>query len=170
MIRHIYGAGHPTLPRVAFVTELNAWLSERSAAFPDWAKATGDEQRWDFGPDSLDALEDLIRRTFADVDEITAAKSGPFVQGAVWYIGEVIRRTTGAMWQYEPFAPGGGTPPDFFASGKSAVTDTPAVVRPDAAEGESVYPMGTLNVLYWETDELDNPIDAHLRDVLDWLA
>ncbi|MFC3577809.1 hypothetical protein ACFOZ0_32030 [Streptomyces yaanensis] len=150
--------------------ELAAWLAERSAGFTEWARATGEEERWDFGPDSLDALEDLVRRTFAGEDEVTAAKSGSFVQGAVWYIGEVVRRTQGAVWRYEPFAPGGGTPPALFASGKAAVTDTPQVVRPYGEEQGSLYPMGALNELYWDEDELDNPMEAHLRDVLDSFA
>lgn len=152
------------------MSELSAWLAERSKAFPEWAKATGEEQRWDFSPDSLDALEDLVRRTFADQAQVTGAKSGAFVQGAVWYIGEVICRTTGAVWRYEPFAPGGGTPSELFASGKSWVTDTPAVAQPHGEDSEPLYPMGALNALYWETDELDNPIEAHLRDVLDPFA
>ncbi|MFI0152564.1 hypothetical protein [Streptomyces lydicus] len=67
----------------------------------------------DFGLDSLELLEEIVRERFADGEEILAEKRSEFVQGG------------------------------------------------------TLYPWGALNVLYWETDELDYPREGHLYDVLE---
>ncbi|MFH8633542.1 hypothetical protein ACH4CC_27330 [Streptomyces lydicus] len=83
--------------------ELVAWLDRRGAAFPGWAAEAGAPERWDFGLDSLELLEEIVRERFADGEEILAEKRSEFVQGAVWYIGEVVRRNARAVeWQYQP--------------------------------------------------------------------
>jgi hypothetical protein len=79
-----------------------AWLAEREASFDRWVADAGRARgELDFSPDSLDALHALVRRNLpggrADIDR---PERRPFVDGAVWYFGEVVRRATGAAWQY----------------------------------------------------------------------
>ncbi|BFV56509.1 hypothetical protein KCMC57_up16130 [Kitasatospora sp. CMC57] len=91
---------HPTLA---------AWLAERRAAPPSWAEeAFGGAWRWNFHPDTLDRLAAEVVRRFATAEEFDAAREEPFVQGACWYLGEVIRRTRGAVWRYLAADPGSG--------------------------------------------------------------
>ncbi|GAA0698991.1 hypothetical protein GCM10010193_62300 [Kitasatospora atroaurantiaca] len=147
--------------------ELLAWLDERSAGFARWAEETGTPQRWDFSPESLDALEDLVREVFADEEEVLAAKGSPFVHGATWYIGEVIRRSGERVaWGYDPTPPTRHKPSAFFDPGTRTVIDTPFVGQPGSVDGEWLYPMGALNELYCTMDEWDDPIEWHLRHVL----
>ncbi|WP_170290736.1 hypothetical protein [Kitasatospora atroaurantiaca] len=95
--------------------ELLMWLSERSSGFENWAQATGTPERWDFSPASLDVLEDLLRQTLTGEEDIDEQRRGAFIQGAVWYLGEVACRATGVVWKYEPFAFAGEPLPSLFA-------------------------------------------------------
>ncbi|MBT2368247.1 hypothetical protein J7E88_23715 [Streptomyces sp. ISL-10] len=154
--------------------ELLAWLAEREAAFEPWATALGRPlERWDFSARSLDALEDLVRERFADAEEVMAAKSGAFVQGATWYIGEAIRRSFAEcgthdplVWMYDPAPLTGRAPSSFFDPATRVVTDTPFVGLPGSVDGEWLYPMGALYELYSTVNEWDEPIEPHLRGVL----
>lgn len=123
-------------------------------------------------PGSLDRLEAVLRDRFADSGALLAAKSDPFVQGVVWYLGEVVRRAReGVVWQYQP-----RTRFDepleaaMFHAGDEIHLDTPRVAQPGLRDGGSAYPMATMNVLFWETDEVDNPIQPRLADILDDFA
>lgn len=154
--------------------ELATWLAERAAAFEAWAEVTGTPERWDFSGESLAALEDLILRTFADEKALLSARSETFTQGAVWYVGEILRRHKGATWAYDPWSPDhDDPPPHMFTPEHPAVGDTPYVVlaTPDDDEPDedlrNLYPLGALIALYWTEDELDNPIEPHLLDLLD---
>ncbi|NBE55346.1 hypothetical protein [Streptomyces boluensis] len=153
--------------------ELDVWLAARAEAFDGWARETGRPESWDFTLDSLDALEGLVRSRYAGPEEVSAARTGPFVQGAVWYIGEVMcRNARAAEWRYEARAeaPDDTTLPLFGPGDRSSVLDSPNVSQPSLREGGRLYPLGALNTLFWEHDELDEPMDAHLRDVLDGFA
>ncbi|MDN0196947.1 hypothetical protein [Streptomyces sp. S.PNR 29] len=151
--------------------ELVAWLETRAAGFERWARDTGAPEYWNFSPESLDALEELVRRTFAAQEEIAAARSGEFVQGAVWYIGEVIRRSApDAVWRYDPFTSDDRIPERMFEPGVQEVGDTPHLGRPHFQDGDYLYPLGLLNQLFWETDELGEPVEVHLADVLEAFA
>ncbi|UQA97047.1 hypothetical protein [Streptomyces halobius] len=82
---------------------LNTWLAERRAAFPAWGRETsGGTAEWDFSPESLDRLEDLVRGVFRTYEEISAAQDEPFLVGAAWYFGEVQVRQCGAVWRWCP--------------------------------------------------------------------
>ncbi|MDG4864187.1 hypothetical protein P8605_39205 [Streptomyces sp. T-3] len=157
------GADHP---------ELLEWLDAHARAFPSWAEEAGEPERWDFGPGTLDLLEEVVRAKYADAAAIEVAKSSPFVQGAVWYIGETVRRHCGGVvWQYQP-----GTPyieaadSVMFSTEEHGVFNTPLLGQPGLRQGNRLYPLGALNTLYWETDELDEPMDDHLCDLLDGWA
>lgn len=69
---------------------LVAWLADRAEAFPQWT--VDHPGPWDFTPESLDALEKLVQSHGLSSDE--------FVEGAVWYLGEVACRHRGARWKY----------------------------------------------------------------------
>lgn len=91
---------------------LEEWLADREAEFTTWAEeaegaadrgADGTADRWDFGAASLDDLAAVLRSRYGSDDELTeAGEEGTFVDGAVWYAGEVARRTMGAVWQAPP--------------------------------------------------------------------
>ncbi|CAM5250004.1 hypothetical protein [Streptomyces aurantiogriseus] len=159
---HRTGAEHP---------ELTRWLDRRAEEFPAWAQEAGAAGPWDFSPESLDRLEAVLRDRFADSAAILAAKSGSFVQGAVWYVGEVVRRTRdGVVWQYRPRTQFDEPLEAAMFHADEIYLDTPRVAQPGLPDGGSAYPMALLNVLFWETDELDNPIEPRLVDFLDDFA
>ena len=53
---------------------LNTWLERQRADFPAWARETG--QQWDFTVESLDRLEELLRKRFAGWEELHADPFG----------------------------------------------------------------------------------------------
>lgn len=125
---------------------LTAWLAERKQALSAWAKDAFDGAwRWNFHPDTLDWLETLVRQRFATVEEFDAARDEPFVQGACWYMGEVIRRNKGAVWQYIPFDPDAA--PWAPGSRESVWTEVPFVDQPDKRVGGAAVPLGCLREL-----------------------
>ncbi|MGW1651313.1 hypothetical protein [Streptomyces atratus] len=149
---------HPDLP---------AWLTERTQNFEQWAEDTSTPGTWDFSPQSLDALEDLIRSQYDSDAESLAARRGTFLQGACWYIGEVACRTQGAVWMFEPFAAKGAELPSLFGEADpSGVVDDPCVGIPGEDTEEAIYPMGAVHGLFSTEDELGNPIAQHLSDLL----
>ncbi|WNI29662.1 hypothetical protein [Streptomyces sp. ITFR-6] len=88
-----------------------AWVRRLSeAASPAAAEAAAAE--WDFSQAGLDALERQVRARYRTPAELDAGSEadGPFLPGAVWYLGEVIRRhhdSTWVHWAMEPDAPRG---------------------------------------------------------------
>ncbi|BFU45173.1 hypothetical protein [Krasilnikovia sp. MM14-A1004] len=87
---------------------LSDWLAEREKAFPAWAADSGvDPETWDFTPGSVDVLETVVRHHLPTEQAFTDPRRHDFVQGAVWYFGEVARRAKqGARWQYNRSEPG----------------------------------------------------------------
>ncbi|MEU5657285.1 hypothetical protein ABZ802_16915 [Streptomyces sp. NPDC047737] len=150
--------------------ELLAWLSAREAAFEGWAGELGPLEHWDFGTDSLDDLEEVVRERYAGLEEVRAAKDSDFVQGATWYVGEVVRRSFAAcgthaplVWMYDPEPPAGHAPSAFFAPGTGVVTNTPFLGTRDAVDGEWLYPLGVINELYSTENEWGDPVEPRLR-------
>ncbi|MER6305878.1 hypothetical protein [Streptomyces sp. NPDC001657] len=143
---------------------LTAWLDERSKALPAWAEgAFNGAWRGHFHPDTLDWLETVVRQRFATVEEFDAARDDPFVQGACWYLGEVIRRVKGAVWQYIPFDPDAG--PGAPGSRESPWTEVPFIDQPDKRVGGAAIPLGCLRELFLEENGL---AEGSLQDVLVW--
>ncbi|MEV0636937.1 hypothetical protein AB0I77_18650 [Streptomyces sp. NPDC050619] len=149
-----------------FRRQLETWLAERASSFDAWAEETGQPGRWDFTPESLDALEDLVRSRYGSDAAIDAGRTDPFLQGAIWYIGEMACRKKGLVWHYWPFATGRAPLPDLFASGEPGFIDSPSVGKRNAREGQGTDPLGLLLSLFWEKDDIDRPLSAHLRDIL----
>lgn len=147
--------------------QLLDWLAARSAAHSAWCEETGaaGEDAWDFSPGSLDVLEQLIRDRYRDEEHVHADRLGSFLQGACWYVGEVAVRRLGYQWRFEPFAVGREPLPDLFGSGEPGMIDSPTVAAPREKQGTG--PMELIRSLFWELDDVDQPLDAHLRDILD---
>ena len=80
---------------------LVGWLAERSDAFPGWVAAYAPDGAWDFTPDSLPALEELVRRVTPTEDELHDPANRDFRDGAAWYQGEVMCRGMGGRWNYD---------------------------------------------------------------------
>ncbi|MYT33701.1 MULTISPECIES: hypothetical protein [unclassified Streptomyces] len=148
--------------------ELLAWLSERQQAFTQWAQQAGVD-RLDFSPGSLNVLEELLRESFASDEEIRAQRLEPFVQGAVWYLGEVVCRAKGMVWKYERDvdAPDTATmPPLFGPSAPTGVLDTPCVSFAEDGPERGLYPLNVLCRTLITEDELGEPVDERLVDAL----
>lgn len=144
------------LPEVPVLT---AWLAERREALAAWAKDAFDVAwRGNFHPDTLDWLEGVVRQRFATVEEFDAARDEPFVQGACWFVGEVIRRNMGAVWQYIPFDP--EAEPGAPGSRESAWTDVPFVDQPDKRVGGAAVPLGCLRELLVGEETAENAADG----------
>ncbi|MFI5936816.1 hypothetical protein [Actinoplanes sp. NPDC051494] len=93
-------------PRAATLPWLTDWLAEREKSFPDWAAATGVDG-WDFTAGTVDTLEVVLRERLATEEAFTDPRHHDFLQGAVWYYGEVACRTRpDARWQYNRSEPG----------------------------------------------------------------
>ncbi|MYQ43075.1 hypothetical protein B046DRAFT_02897 [Streptomyces sp. LamerLS-316] len=153
--------------------ELLAWLSARESEFDRWAAGQGPPGRWDFGAESLDDLEEVVRERFPREEDLLGAKDDAFVQGATWYVGEAVRRSFEAcgthdplVWMYDPAPPAGHPRSGFFDPATRVVTDTPFVGAPDSVDGEWVYPLGVLNELYSTVDEWGEPVEPRLRGAL----
>jgi hypothetical protein len=126
---------------------LTAWLAGREKALAAWAEdAFEGAWRWNFHPDTLDWLEVAVRRRFATMEAFDAARDEPFVQGACWYMGEVIRRSKGAVWQYIPYTP--EAEPGAPGSRENAWTEVPFVAQPDKRVGGTALPLGCLRELF----------------------
>ncbi|MER5963963.1 hypothetical protein [Streptomyces sp. NPDC002057] len=85
---------------------LTGRLREREEAFPAWAAAAPAAGPWDFSLDSLDRLEDLVRGRYATTEAFDADLDGAFLTGAVWYLGEVVRRHGDSVWLHWAEDPG----------------------------------------------------------------
>ncbi|MFD5394308.1 hypothetical protein ACFWJW_08770 [Streptomyces sp. NPDC127097] len=156
-------------PRVARPEDpvLSAWLAERSEGHPDWVKDAFDGAwRWNFHPGTLDWLEGVVKQRFATAVEFDAARDEPFVQGACWYLGEVIRRNKGAVWQYIPFDP--DTEPGAPGSRENLWTAVPFVDQPDKRIGGAAIPLECLRELLLEGEGEPNERRRGLKDELFW--
>jgi hypothetical protein len=135
---HTHGLDEIDAPRHEW---LSRWLAERSAAFPKWvASFGGDPATWDFSVDTYDLLEDLVLHRLSAVEDVTRPERDNFVQGAIWYLGEIPRRTRASVdWRYNPAVPGSTN----YAESPS----NPWVGRPyvtQQPDGDSAVPVAEL--------------------------
>ncbi|MEU4342419.1 hypothetical protein AB0H00_14300 [Nocardia sp. NPDC023852] len=80
---------------------LASWLSDRERGFPDWVAQFGADHTWDFSPESLDTLEDLILEVAPLPEQLLEDKTHlAFLDGAAWYCGEVFRQARPLRWHY----------------------------------------------------------------------
>ncbi|MGA8114842.1 MAG: hypothetical protein WCA46_14345 [Actinocatenispora sp.] len=80
---------------------LGAWLTQREVAFPAWAATYGADVTWDFSPNSLPGLEEVLRRVAPSEEALHDPAHREFRDGASWYLGEVMRRGMGGHWMYD---------------------------------------------------------------------
>src|SRR5512141_1645831 len=81
---------------------LRAWLREREEAFPRWAAAHPGV--WDFSPESVDRLQEVLDAEFTSIDQIYDVRTSLAVTVPAWYLGEVCVRL-GASWKHTYVSP-----------------------------------------------------------------
>ncbi|MBF6302856.1 hypothetical protein IU459_35835 [Nocardia amamiensis] len=114
----------------ADAVHIAGWTAERKVVFPAWVATYGPETDWSFGPESLDDLEALLARHVPSAAELYLPPDPAFLDGAVWYFGEVVRRIRGGRWEYR--TPVRGVPNPYAGR--------PYIVR-SGADREPVVPL-----------------------------
>lgn len=87
--------------RAEVATFLSGWKSGMDDRLSRWRQdfvPTG--FGFDFTLKSLEALERLVLNSFTDEAAFVAAQDGPFVTGAVAYLGETLIRAESGVWDY----------------------------------------------------------------------
>jgi hypothetical protein len=110
---------------------LTNWLATREQRFADWALDTGRADELDFSPESLTALEQVVRGRIPSKAALRESVDDEFVQGAIWYLGEIARRHRNAQWRYRP---------DTTGKSKNPYTGRPFVQRDDP-DGADAIPL-----------------------------
>jgi hypothetical protein len=82
-------------------TMLDDWLVRQEQQFPGWAAANGGS--WDYTPDSIDRLTELVSRKTPTVEAFHDPANAEFVDGASYYLGEMLRRGYPSRWVYRDF-------------------------------------------------------------------
>ncbi|ELS51006.1 hypothetical protein STVIR_8008 [Streptomyces viridochromogenes Tue57] len=144
--------------------DLLAWLAEREGAHAAWAAQTSFAGVLDFSPASLAIPDDLIRETAHSMEEITDRRMTPFVQGAIWYVGEVFCRHKGMVWMYIPDIVTGELEPFFNSARKVAALDHPCVGTPGDPDSY-MYPLNALRRILLTEDEVGNKVADSLPSI-----
>ncbi|MFJ9413453.1 hypothetical protein ACIRPT_04730 [Streptomyces sp. NPDC101227] len=127
------------LPDWADNPRLHTWLADRREGFPSWAQSTGEAASWDFSAASLDRLQEIFLNLFRTRGEVDEQKGDPFLEGCVWYLGEVQCRNDSWAWNMSPhpLAEGGDDPyvtePDQDEEDEEEYEGGPRVLAPLAA-------------------------------------
>lgn len=90
-------------PPAADTERLHRWLTTQEQAFPDWVRRFGGTAAWDFSRDSADALARTVFRMTPTEAEFADPKNAAFADGAVWYFGEILRRSVPSKWEYQTY-------------------------------------------------------------------
>ena len=77
---------------------LDDWLVRMEQRFPDWAATAGGH--WDYRPDSITSLVALVLRVTPTGEALRDPANTDFVDGASYYLGEVLRRGCPSRWVY----------------------------------------------------------------------
>ncbi|OBI45721.1 hypothetical protein A5708_14175 [Mycobacterium colombiense] len=80
---------------------LDDWLARQEHRFPEWAAENGGS--WDYTPDSINRLTELVSRKTPTVAAIRDPANAEFVDGASYYLGEILRRGCPSRWVYREF-------------------------------------------------------------------
>ncbi|MEO3743092.1 hypothetical protein [Plantactinospora sp. B5E13] len=105
---------------------LTHWLTSREQGFPEWAAATGRVGDLDISPKPLLALEQVVRRRIPVREALREPVNDSFVQGAVWYVGEIARRHRDAHWRHHP---------DLTGTSRNPYVGRPYVEQADGGNG-----------------------------------
>ncbi|MDI3405254.1 DUF6333 family protein [Streptomyces cavernicola] len=116
------------------------WPPDRFRDYHDWwaKKAGGGRKRWNFTPDSLDALEELLRDRLGTVEAYDRVAHRPFWVVVAWYLGEYVVRRKEASWQMRYVNP--EAPPGTWYAEDSYWTGSIYVTQPLRYEGWSEHP------------------------------
>lgn len=77
------------------------WSAAQARRFPEWRKRWGTALGRDFSPESLDALESVIRQVAPTPEDLLEKPdNAEFLDVAAWYYGETLRRATDLVWTY----------------------------------------------------------------------
>ncbi|MFP8944210.1 hypothetical protein ACLIYM_22605 [Streptomyces fenghuangensis] len=144
--------------------DLLRWIAERRDAHERWAAQTSFADALDFTPASLGILDHLVRETANSMEELTDRRMTPFVQGAIWYVGEVFRRHREMVWKYIPDIVSGELEPFFGAAGETSALDHPCVGAPGDPESY-LYPLNMLRRILLTEDEVGNPVEETLPSI-----
>lgn len=82
-------------------TVLDDWLARQVKNFPAWAARNGGN--WDYSPESINRLTELVSRKTPTVAAIRDPRNAEFVDGASYYLGEILRRGCPSRWVYREF-------------------------------------------------------------------
>lgn len=82
-------------------TVLDQWLACQEKRFSEWAATNGGS--WDYTPGSIDRLTELVLRNTPTVAAIRDPGNADFVDGACYYLGEMLRRGCPSRWVYREF-------------------------------------------------------------------
>jgi hypothetical protein len=96
---HTLADGFFTAPPPSAV--LDDWLARMEQRFPDWAAGAGGN--WDYSPDSINRLIALVLRVTPTAEALRDAANADFVEGASYYLGEILRRGCPSRWVYREF-------------------------------------------------------------------
>jgi hypothetical protein len=105
------------------------WLTTRRERFAEWARACGVPDELDFSVASLDTVERLVRDWAGSVADLRQIQQEDYVQGAVWYVGEIACQHGGAHWTYRP-------PPE--TGSKNPWVGRPFVLREPPSNGDMI--------------------------------
>ncbi|EHR52451.1 hypothetical protein SacmaDRAFT_4263 [Saccharomonospora marina XMU15] len=144
--------------------DLLRWLGERQDAHERWAEQTSFASALDFTPASLGIVDELIRESANSMEELTDQRMTPFIQGAIWYVGEVLCRHRKMVWKYIPDIVSGELEPFFDAAGETSALDHPCVGAPDDPESY-LYPLNMLRRILLTEDEVGNPVEETLSSI-----
>ncbi|MFE1949702.1 hypothetical protein ACFW9D_04465 [Streptomyces sp. NPDC059524] len=111
----------------------------------------------DFGPGSLEVLDGLVRQAATSSQEITEQRMTPFVQGAIWYTGEVFRRHRDMVWKYVPDNLDGELHPFFGSDVATAPLDHPCVGDPADPENH-LYMLNMIRGMFLTEDDFGDPV------------
>ncbi|MGO4747340.1 hypothetical protein AB4212_01630 [Streptomyces sp. 2MCAF27] len=144
--------------------DLLRWMGERRDSHEGWAEQTSFAGGLDFTPASLGILDGLVRDTANSMEEVTDQRMTPFIQGAIWYVGEVFCRHQKMVWKYIPDIVSGELEPFFNAAGQTSALDHPCVGAPGDPESY-LYPLNILRRILLTEDEVGNPVEETLSSI-----
>lgn len=77
------------------------WSATQAHRFVEWRKRWGATLGRDFSPESLHALELVIRQVAPTPEDLLEKpENAEFLDVAAWYYGETLRRSTDLVWTY----------------------------------------------------------------------
>ncbi|MFB7504547.1 hypothetical protein [Streptomyces broussonetiae] len=85
---------------------LDRWLADMDDRLDSWkVRYLPEGFRYDFSMESLDLLEEVILRRYQDESDFEADSGSEFLEGAVRYYGETLRKRLSCRWGYQDMGP-----------------------------------------------------------------